>query len=683
MFAPARWLVIALAGALIPPTARSAEESPGRKIALLVGVSDYRASAELRTLPGAANDVARLRDVLVTGGFRPEDVSLLSSGAGGTRPSADAIRGALKEALTRCGPNDTVLVAFAGHGLQFGDSPERFFCPYDAVWNNRDTLIPLSVVYGNLAECKAKKKLLLVDACRNDPLAESGDREKHSKSITKGFGIAVPDGSDFAAIFSCDKSQTSWEDRRLNHGVFFYHVIRGLAGDAAGKDGSITLDQLLAYTRKSVTEYVKENFEAEQHPVLQGQSKDFAIVQPEGVSKAQQRIRDGILALANGDSKVALAAYEEAISLDKKNAEAYYQRGVLLAKAGQGDDAIIDLTRALRYKPDFLKAYRERANIYYQKKDKTRSLEDYTLALEEDPDNVDILNDRGWIYFEQGSYESALKDYTRAIAAEPGRAKSYYHRSLVYTAKNDQAASLKDLDRAIAIDPHHPAFASARLAAAIEAKDDARVAQEEARQERVVSYIARTDFQTQESFNNQSYQVGSYYRDTGRSDRADAAFDRTARQAEGLFDRASKLNTNSMSNKRIADQAAREVERMPQLKQRAIEGRMAQYENALGTGDRARAERLAKDIEGKLPPALRKEFNQARSEDRNERMGGIFGGGRNGNPNNAGNNAERTGGIFGNRDPNPGGNQPSGGGIFGGGNNGGNTVGGRPPRGGR
>lgn len=701
VFAPRLFATALVAAVAVPSFAPAAE---GRRIALLVGVSDYQASAELRTLPGAANDVARLRDVLLTGGYRPDDIVLLSSGAGGSKPTADAIRGALKNTLSRCTEDDTVLVAFAGHGLQFGGSEERFFCPYDAVWNQHDTLVPLSQVFERLAKCPAKRKLLLVDACRNDPLADSGNREKLQKSLAKGFSPAVPEGSDFAALFSCAEGETSWEDRRLNHGVFFYHVIRGLAGDAAGKNGAVTLDSLVAYTRSSVTEYVKENFEAKQVPLLRlaGEAANFPIVQQEGVSKAQQRIREGILAVANGDSKAALAAYADAITLDKKNAEAYFQRGLLLAKSGKFDDAVLDFTRALRYKPDHVSAYFRRADAYYNLDDKKRSLEDYALALDEDPENVDVLNDRGFVYFELKEYAKALKDFDRAISIEPGCAKSYYYRSLVRAAMKEPEAAMKDLDKAIAIDPHHPRFAEARLTAAIEAKDDTRVAEEEARQERVVTYIARNDFKSQEAFNNQSYYVGNYYRDTGRNERADKAFDRTARQAEGLFDRASKLNPSSISNKRIADQAAREVERMPVLKQRAIEGRLAQYENALGSGDRARADRLAKDIEGKLPPALRKEFQQARNEDRNERGGGgIFGnGGRNGGNNNNGRNGNGNGnnggGIFGGgRNPDGNGNG-NGGGIFGGGrnpggNNGGNNGGngggifggGRPPRGGR
>ena len=48
------------------------------------------------------------------------------------------------------------------------------FCPADADLKDRETLISLNQVYKDLEKCPAAVKLLLVDACRNDPLSNLG-----------------------------------------------------------------------------------------------------------------------------------------------------------------------------------------------------------------------------------------------------------------------------------------------------------------------------------------------------------------------------------------------------------------------------------------------------------------------------------------------------------------------------
>ncbi|MFH0947093.1 MAG: caspase family protein [Planctomycetota bacterium] len=68
---------------LCPLSAPLAQESaaptePGRKIALLVGIGEYPRDVELRQLPGAQNDPALIKRLLVDRfGFRPEDIRIL------------------------------------------------------------------------------------------------------------------------------------------------------------------------------------------------------------------------------------------------------------------------------------------------------------------------------------------------------------------------------------------------------------------------------------------------------------------------------------------------------------------------------------------------------------------------------------------------------------------------------
>jgi hypothetical protein len=88
-------------------------------------------------------------------------------------PTAANVRKELELTLKRLDPADSVVVALAGHGVQFTPEGDSFFCPADAALENEQTLINLAVVSKALEGCRATFKLLLVDACRNNPKASS------------------------------------------------------------------------------------------------------------------------------------------------------------------------------------------------------------------------------------------------------------------------------------------------------------------------------------------------------------------------------------------------------------------------------------------------------------------------------------------------------------------------------
>src|SRR5262249_53449975 len=152
---------------------------------------------------------------------------------------------------------DTVVVAFSGHGVQFKGDREHYFCPMDADLEDRKKLISLGQVYDELRGCKARVKLLLVDACRNDPLADGATRSLDKvklESRTRPQKVAVPGG--VAALFSCLADQISYESDKHRHGVFFHHVLEGLRGKARNKRGAVDLADLYKYVKDEVPDAV-------------------------------------------------------------------------------------------------------------------------------------------------------------------------------------------------------------------------------------------------------------------------------------------------------------------------------------------------------------------------------------------------------------------------------------------
>ena len=240
----------------------------GERYALLIGVKGYSKNSGLRPLNYTERDVDELANVLLQSGYRKENVLVMSQtrGATDTRqlPTGQNIVQELEVLLRDRDESDSVLVAFAGHGMQYRGSDETFFCPADTKVDDRKTLVSLKTVYDQLDKCQAGFKLLLNDACRNDPVA-TGSRSistANLESSTRPQRLIPPGG--LAVLFSCSEGEFAWEDDGLKHGVFLHFVIDGLKGNAdLDKDGQINLEELSLYTKKRVPDYVRAEFGGE------------------------------------------------------------------------------------------------------------------------------------------------------------------------------------------------------------------------------------------------------------------------------------------------------------------------------------------------------------------------------------------------------------------------------------
>src|SRR5262249_4656375 len=109
----------------------TSRRSAGESLALLVGVRKYDPN-ELRDLPYAEADVEGMGKTLRATGYPADNVVLMSQSAAARdlrfAPEASKIRNELRLLLKNRSREDTVLIAFAGHGVQFRDDDEAYFC---------------------------------------------------------------------------------------------------------------------------------------------------------------------------------------------------------------------------------------------------------------------------------------------------------------------------------------------------------------------------------------------------------------------------------------------------------------------------------------------------------------------------------------------------------------------------
>jgi formylglycine-generating enzyme required for sulfatase activity len=226
---------------VIAASAALAQSKP-KQYAVLIGINKYE-HAKLPALQYAVNDATDLEKLLAAAGY---EVALLTNETD-PKPTRNAIDASLRAVLRKAHANDTVILAFAGHGLQFQGDKNSYFCPIDArpFKDQTKTLLSMGLVYAEMEKSFAGVKILLVDACRDDPDAGRGSRGIDADSAPR-----PPRG--VAAFFSCSAGQKAYEHPDLKHGVFFHHVLQGLRGDAKNSKDEITFNSLVDYVGGNV-----------------------------------------------------------------------------------------------------------------------------------------------------------------------------------------------------------------------------------------------------------------------------------------------------------------------------------------------------------------------------------------------------------------------------------------------
>jgi caspase domain-containing protein len=151
--------------------------SAENRLALVIGQSAYRS---VPALPNPANDARAVTQLLTDSGFEVSTAADLSQGQMREAVSDFAGKVAAK------GADTVALVFYAGHGLQIDG--ENFLVPID-IDPKREADIPIQAVRLNdilntLTSVPSKMRILMLDACRNNPFPELK---------TAGSGLAIVD----------------------------------------------------------------------------------------------------------------------------------------------------------------------------------------------------------------------------------------------------------------------------------------------------------------------------------------------------------------------------------------------------------------------------------------------------------------------------------------------------------
>jgi uncharacterized caspase-like protein len=164
----------------------------GKRVALIIGNDAYATSP----LKNAVNDARAMDAALRASNFR----TILVENA-----RKSDMESKVGEFLDMLGPDDTALFFYAGHGVQIAN--ENFLVPVDFVPGNslssaKFSCMSMAQIFDELNRKRAKKNIIILDACRSNPVTEKYSLEA---------GLAQPQnpGKDTYVAFSTGPGQVA------------------------------------------------------------------------------------------------------------------------------------------------------------------------------------------------------------------------------------------------------------------------------------------------------------------------------------------------------------------------------------------------------------------------------------------------------------------------------------------
>ena len=181
----------------------------------------------------------------------------------------------------------------------------------------------------------------------------------------------------------------------------------------------------------------------------------LAVVSP-GRADIKQDVRDcafGQPPQAAIAACTRLLAYPKVRANKKVLAGAHSLRGIAYARLKQYRQAIADYRQAIRLNPRDAEPYYNRGIAYFRLKQYRQALSDYRQAIRLNPRNAIAYYNRGIAYFRLKQYRQAIANYDQAIRLNPRYANAYVNRGQAYSRLKQYRRAIQDYDQAIRLNP--------------------------------------------------------------------------------------------------------------------------------------------------------------------------------------------------------------------------------------
>jgi hypothetical protein len=250
--------------------------------AVVIGISKYHYTGPngFKDLIFADDDAKAFAQALKKLGWVDSHIKLLVNETATRRN----IMIALESWLSKAGPEDLIVLFWAGHGFPDPEDPEKVYL----ACHDTDISIPVTGyrmdrVRGALEERKVRNVILLADTCHAGKLITRGGRgvsiiphiEKMNRQQT------VPKGWIF--MVGADSDRLAIENSTWSNGAFTHCLLKGLTSAADGyqsagpKDTVVTMGELRTYLNTAMPAETQRVLGVAKRPVITTSSGDPGI----------------------------------------------------------------------------------------------------------------------------------------------------------------------------------------------------------------------------------------------------------------------------------------------------------------------------------------------------------------------------------------------------------------------
>jgi hypothetical protein len=405
------------------------------RVALVIGNSAYEHTARLKN---PANDSQAIAASLKRLGFTVVE-------------GRDLTRAAFKEKLrdfaSLVSGSDVALLFYAGHGLQVAG--ENWLIPIDTDVRSEMDLelgaIPLATVLKTM-ERGARMRLVLLDACRDNPMATQLAQGLGNRSGSVGRGLARVEADVGTLIAYSTQPGAVAKDGAGTHSPFTAAMLEVIATPG------LEIRQMLTRVRTKVVEATDQSQVPWDHSSLVG---DFFFV-PGNPSAAPSPPSEPP---HSGIGRLALALAKRVL-FDESMDSGYFK---LTERWIEQDfeGMITEASKALVEHPNdgLLYVFRGQAYVFQgqgglglKRKDCERALPDLRRAM-----TLSLSQDARWLAHYSAALcegmDHPLPNLDAGIAVNPDIPDLYVFRSAYYVVLQRYSDALEDIEKAIAIEP--------------------------------------------------------------------------------------------------------------------------------------------------------------------------------------------------------------------------------------
>lgn len=236
-------------GLLAVASLLTGEAAAQKRVALVIGNSDY---VNVRPLANPANDARAIAALFRAANF---DMVEASNNLGGIE-----MRRVFRDFAEKARGADVAVVYYAGHGIEFDGT--NYLLPIDTALKRdldvEDEAISLDRVVRTLEPAK-RLRLIILDACRDNPFVRTVRRTSETRSIGRGLAKVEPMSSDTLIAYAAKAGSTA-ADGDGQHSPFTVALLKNLT--TPGLDLRIALGR--------VRDDVMEATKSQQEPFVYG-----------------------------------------------------------------------------------------------------------------------------------------------------------------------------------------------------------------------------------------------------------------------------------------------------------------------------------------------------------------------------------------------------------------------------